>query len=100
MLHFTQQHVPVLRLHGGSRDSRSLARFRDVALHECRDERGGGGEKLDRVLTEIALASRALCLSIKQQAEGIEVEVQADELELSIEPCSAPWPDSERDRNQ
>ena len=28
---------------------------------------------------------RALCLSIKQQAEGIEVEVQADELELSIE---------------
>ena len=28
---------------------------------------------------------RALCLSIKQQTEGIEVEVQADELELSIE---------------
>jgi len=28
---------------------------------------------------------RALCHSIKQQAEGIEVEVQADELELSID---------------
>jgi two-component sensor histidine kinase len=28
---------------------------------------------------------RALCLSIKQQAEGIEVDVQADELELSID---------------
>ena len=56
MLHFTKQHVAVLRLHGGSRDSRSLARFRGVALHECRDERGGGGEKLDRVLTEIARA--------------------------------------------
>jgi two-component sensor histidine kinase len=28
---------------------------------------------------------RALCLSIKQQAEGIEVEVHADELELSID---------------
>jgi two-component system, sensor histidine kinase PdtaS len=28
---------------------------------------------------------RALCLSIKQQTEGIEVEVQADELELSID---------------
>jgi signal transduction histidine kinase len=28
---------------------------------------------------------RALCLSIKQQTEGIEVEMQADELELSIE---------------
>jgi len=28
---------------------------------------------------------RALCLSIKQQAEGIEIEVQADELELSID---------------
>jgi two-component system, sensor histidine kinase PdtaS len=28
---------------------------------------------------------RALCLSIKQQTEGIEVDVQADELELSIE---------------
>ena len=28
---------------------------------------------------------RALCLSIKQQAEGVEVEVQADELELSID---------------
>src|SRR5919201_3262094 len=28
---------------------------------------------------------RALCLSIKQQTEGIEIEVEADELELSIE---------------
>jgi two-component system, sensor histidine kinase PdtaS len=28
---------------------------------------------------------RAICLSIKQQTEGIEVEVQADELELSID---------------
>ena len=28
---------------------------------------------------------RALCLSIKQQAEGIEIDVQADELELSID---------------
>jgi hypothetical protein len=28
---------------------------------------------------------RALCLSIKQQAEEIEVDVQADELELSID---------------
>ena len=28
---------------------------------------------------------RALCLSIKQQAEGIEVDVQADDLELSID---------------
>ena len=27
---------------------------------------------------------RALCLSIKQQAEGIDIDVQADELELSI----------------
>jgi len=28
---------------------------------------------------------RALCLSIKQQAEGIDIDVQADELELSID---------------
>jgi two-component system, sensor histidine kinase PdtaS len=28
---------------------------------------------------------RALCLSIKQQAEGVDIDVQADELELSIE---------------
>jgi hypothetical protein len=49
MLHFTKKHVAVLCLHGGSRDSRSLARFRGVALHECGDERGGGGQKLDRV---------------------------------------------------
>jgi two-component system, sensor histidine kinase PdtaS len=28
---------------------------------------------------------RALCLSIRQQAEGIEVDVQADELDLSID---------------
>jgi two-component sensor histidine kinase len=28
---------------------------------------------------------RALCLSIKQQTEGIEIEVETDELELSIE---------------
>ena len=60
MLHFTQQHVPVLRLHGGSRDSRSLARFRGVALHECRDERGGGGE--NSIVSW--LKSRGLVLSI------------------------------------
>jgi two-component system, sensor histidine kinase PdtaS len=28
---------------------------------------------------------RALCLTIKQQAEGVDIDVQADELELSIE---------------
>src|SRR6478735_3439071 len=53
MLHFTKQHVAVLRLHGRSRHSRSLARFRGKTLDECGDERGGGGQKLDRVLTEI-----------------------------------------------
>ena len=54
MLHFTKQHVAVLRLHGGSRNSRCLAGFRGVALYECGDECGGGRQKLDRVLTEIA----------------------------------------------
>ena len=28
---------------------------------------------------------RALCLSIKQQAEGVDIDVQADEMELSID---------------
>jgi hypothetical protein len=55
-INFTKQHVAVLRLHGGSRDPRSLARFGGVALYECGDERGGGGQKLDCVLTEIAWA--------------------------------------------
>ena len=66
MLHFTKQHVAVLRLHGGSRGSRSLARFRCVALHECGDERCGGGQKLDRVLTEIA----RVCAVDLQHAPG------------------------------
>ena len=56
MLHFTKQHVAILRLHGGGRQSRRLARFAAVALQECADQRGGGGEKLDRVLTKIARA--------------------------------------------
>ena len=54
MLHFAKQHVAVLGLHGGSRDSRSLARFGGVPLYECGDERSGGGQKLDCVLTELA----------------------------------------------
>src|SRR4029078_8925990 len=28
---------------------------------------------------------RALCLAIKQQAEGVDIDVQADEMELSID---------------
>ena len=71
-----------------------------------RRTRGGSHRALDRIASRINAISlahdqlapreegqivnlsdylRALCLSIKQQAEGIEVDVQANELELSID---------------
>jgi hypothetical protein len=54
MLHLTKHHVAILRLHGGSSQPRSLARFVTLSLHESANKRAGRGEELNRILSEIA----------------------------------------------
>ena len=54
MLRFTKQRMARSCASTAAPHARSLARFGGVALYECGDERGGGGQGLDRVLTEIA----------------------------------------------
>ena len=62
-----------------------------MALHKCRDERGGGGEKLDRVLTK----SRGVVLSDKRVLEAVvalvqnETERNADQSQFQLIACTS-----------